>query len=380
MKITSLQYEEYVGEQQEWKLERVDFSAINLIVGRNSTGKSRLLNVIAGLGKLIDGQQKIIYDDGKYVAKFEDGADTFEYNLSIRRGAVVAEQLSQNGRELFKRDSIGGGRIFNQQVNKYLEFSIPVNVLVLSAKRDRLQHPFIEHFHAWAAGIRFYPFGTSLGREHLAHMPDLLALVDNETATVDQNRLLDVYTRGFGMWGEEYDEAILRDLDRLGYPCVDVGVDKLDLKATKGLQLAALYVQECDLAAVTFQTVMSQGMFRALGMVIHLNYACMLGEHRMVVIDDIGEGLDFERACSFVALLIERCEEYGFQLFMSTNDRFVMNEVTLDHWCVLHRSGNVVKSTTKRNSPELFDEIEFLGLNNFDLFSNDVFTDEEARH
>lgn len=380
MKISRLQYAEYVGEQQEWVLNGIEFSPVNLVVGKNSTGKSRVLSVLAGLGRLIDGQQKIIYDSGHYQVEFESNNGKFEYSLRIDRGIVSSESLFQDGRELFSRNQLGEGSILNERAGGFLEFSIPPNLLVLSAKRDRLQHSFIELFHTWAASIRFYPFGTSLGREQLAHMPDLLALVDNDAASIDQNRLIDVYTRGYGTWGDDYDQAILRDLERLGYPCTDVGVDMLDLKGTKGLQLAALFVQESDLTSTTFQTVMSQGMFRALGMVIHLNYACFFGEYRTVIIDDIGEGLDFERACRFVDLLIERCLGHGFQLFMSTNDRFVMNEVNLDHWCVLSRESSVVTATTKRSNPELFEEMEFLGLNNFDLFSNGILSGREGSH
>lgn len=381
MKIKSLQYEEYVGDLQEWRLARIDFSEINLVVGKNSTGKSRLMSVISGLGRLIDGQQKVIYDDCHYVVCFEGKGGSFKYCLDIARGVVTGETLVGDGQTLFSRDGNGEGVILNEQAGGFLGFSIPNNVLVLSAKRDRLQHSYIESFHEWAAGVRFYPFGTSLGREQLAHMPDLLAIMDSDSAmetAIDHSRLIDIYTRGYSAWGHEYDLAILRDLERLGYPCVDVGVDQVPIKGTKGLQLAALFVQELDLSGRTFQTVMSQGMFRAIGMVIHLNYACLLGERRTVVIDDIGEGLDYERACRFVDLLIERSTEHDFQLFMSTNDRFVMNAVALDHWCILHRKGSLVSSKTRRNSPDLFEEFEFLGLSNFDLFSGGILEDGEA--
>lgn len=385
MKIKSLQYEEYVGDMQEWRLAKIDFSEINLVVGRNSTGKSRLLNVINGLARLIEGQQKVIYDNGNYIVGFDGEHGSFEYRLSIARGLVTEEALIRDGRELFSRGTNGEGVILNEQADKFLGFSIPSNTLVLSAKRDRLQHSYIEIFHEWAASVRFYPFGTSLGREQLAHLPELQAIMDSDAAmetAIDHSRLIELYTRGYSACGPAYDVAILRDLERLGYPCSDVGVDQLLIKGTKGLQFAALYVQEVDLNGRTFQTVMSQGMFRAISMVIHLNHACLLGERRTVVIDDIGEGLDFERACRFVDLLIERSIEHDFQLFMSTNDRFVMNEVDLDHWCILHRQGSVVTSTTKRNNPELFEEFEFLGLSNFDLFSGGVLgdPDSEARH
>lgn len=378
MKITRLLYGEYFGDDREWIVSEIQFSDVNLIVGKNSTGKSRLLNVIVGLASLIDGQQKILFDSARYDISFEHGHESFNYRLDIDAGCIISETLSCDGDLLFARDFNGEGEILHIKAEQMLDFSVPDSVLVLTAKRDRIQHPYIEHFHRWASRVRFYQFGTSLGREQLAQVPEVVAMLNGESS-VDHSRLMDVYSKGFANWGEDYDDAILMDLERLGYPCENVGIDQIDIRGSKGFQLAALFVHEAGLKTPTYQTVMSQGMFRALGMVIHLNYASFLDESRTVIIDDIGEGLDFERACSFVKLLTERCQKHGFQLFMSTNDKFVMNQVDLDHWCILNREGSVVSATTKRSDPDLFEEFEFMGLNNFDLFSSGIFKDHMER-
>lgn len=57
-----------------------------------------------------------------------------------------------------------------------------------------------------------------------------------------------------------------------------------------------------------------------------------------IVIDDIGERLDYERSCALIELLMSKATTQQVQLIMTTNDRFVMNKVPLEAWTVLHRA------------------------------------------
>lgn len=47
MSLRSLAYSEYEGGPRQWVMTRTEFGEINLLVGKNSTGKSRILNVLA---------------------------------------------------------------------------------------------------------------------------------------------------------------------------------------------------------------------------------------------------------------------------------------------------------------------------------------------
>ena len=55
---------------------------------------------------------------------------------------------------------------------------------------------------------------------------------------------------------------------------------------------------------------------------------------------------------------------------MSTNDRFVMNNVPLEYWSVIDRVEGECKIYNYKNSPKLFDEFALTGMNNFDFFSS----------
>jgi AAA15 family ATPase/GTPase len=114
-------------------------------------------------------------------------------------------------------------------------------------------------------------------------------------------------------------------------------------------------------------------MFRALSLLIQLNYTLMIRLPVCVLIDDIGEGLDFYRARALINLLIKKVENTPVQLIMTTNDRFVMNGVPLKYWSIIERSGGKCKVYNYKNSRTSFDEFDFTGLSNFDFFTSKSF-------
>jgi phosphosulfolactate phosphohydrolase-like enzyme len=115
-------------------------------------------------------------------------------------------------------------------------------------------------------------------------------------------------------------------------------------------------------------------MWRALALIIQVNYQVRSNESCAILIDDIGEGLDYARAKSMIGLLIERAKTGKFQLIMTTNDRFIMNEVPLDYWSVAERTGKDVRLFNSSNSKESFENFKYAGLSNFEFFKNANFT------
>jgi len=111
-------------------------------------------------------------------------------------------------------------------------------------------------------------------------------------------------------------------------------------------------------------------MFRALSLIIQIQYSLFTGNPSCVLIDDIGEGLDFERSSALVKLLVERAKNSSIQLIVATNDRFIMNSIPLEYWLVIQRLGNLCKIYSQKNSPQLFNDFKLTGLNNFDFFSS----------
>jgi len=114
---------------------------------------------------------------------------------------------------------------------------------------------------------------------------------------------------------------------------------------------------------------------------VQVNYYILCGHKGFVIIDDIGEGLDFNRAKQLVQVLIAKAKESGIQLIMSTNDSFIMNAVDIENWAVIMREGHKISLYNYENSKEIFEEFKFTGLNNFDFYASEFFksglSDEE---
>jgi ABC-type lipoprotein export system ATPase subunit len=136
-------------------------------------------------------------------------------------------------------------------------------------------------------------------------------------------------------------------------------------------KLIGLRVHENDRKAVTDQSEMSDGMFRALSLIIHYNFYQLSNKPLTVLVDDIGEGLDYNRSTNLIKLLIEKSIKSNIQIIMSSNDKFVLNNTDLKYWQIVNRKANVVSIFNFDNSKEIFENFRFTGLNNFDFYISD---------
>ena len=58
---------------------------------------------------------------------------------------------------------------------------------------------------------------------------------------------------------------------------------------------------------------------------------------------------------------------------MSTNDRYIMNQINLKYWSVIDRQGAKSVFYNTFNSGSIFEDFKYTGLNNFDFFSTDFY-------
>jgi energy-coupling factor transporter ATP-binding protein EcfA2 len=73
MRLKTIRYSEHAGTRQEWELEDLTLGSLNLLVGKNSSGKTRTLNIINGLAKMLCGEVKSVLISGNYDVTFENG-------------------------------------------------------------------------------------------------------------------------------------------------------------------------------------------------------------------------------------------------------------------------------------------------------------------
>jgi len=73
-----------------------------------------------------------------------------------------------------------------------------------------------------------------------------------------------------------------------------------------------------------------------------------------------------------------RAQDSSIQLVLSTNDRFIMNNVPLEEWSLLDRHGGSIQVHNYKNSRQKFDDFKFMGLNNFDFLAMDFIHDDPS--
>ena len=89
MFLESIDYSQFERTPKAWKLENCTFGNINLIVGKNATGKSRTLNIIGGLADLFCGYHKMTYLSGNYNVRFENDGKKIDYILKYKNNCVL---------------------------------------------------------------------------------------------------------------------------------------------------------------------------------------------------------------------------------------------------------------------------------------------------
>ena len=147
MKIESMRFVEFKGQDREWILEETPFYDVNLIVGKNATGKSRLLNVIASLANMLSGPIQNIYPSGNYEVRFSADTSTYEYKLAYENKNIQSEVFTKNQKVLLARGDDGSGRIWAERLNDYIDFQSPLDQLAARVRQDAIQHSFFEELH-----------------------------------------------------------------------------------------------------------------------------------------------------------------------------------------------------------------------------------------
>ncbi|MBE9185453.1 ATP-binding protein [Microcoleus sp. LEGE 07076] len=391
MKLDSFEYVSNKGLPSEWRVEECRLSQVNLIVGKNASGKSRIVKSIHLLSQLLSDDNIEAHNDEWHLYFDIDRPESkTEYILKIEKGLVVQEKLIMYGEGneplLLERDRSGEGTIFAKELNQKIRFQTPKAELAAIRRRDSIQHPFLEKLYQWSNSLRFYEFGTQLGKNFMTLMSyPTIKLSDNKRELKSYNSVVSIFQVGKQQIGDEFIQAIISDMKKIGYNLSEIGTKvpsaiegEISLDDNIDNLPEFIYVKEESLEFVTEQSEISQGMFRALSLLIQINYSLLTTKPSCIVIDDIGEGLDYQRSSAIIKILIEKAKQGLFQLIMTTNDEFIMNGVPIEYWSVIERNSASVKLHNIYNSHDKIEEFKFIGLNNFDLFTSEFLLEKTS--
>ncbi|MBD2177137.1 ATP-binding protein [Pseudanabaena sp. FACHB-1998] len=377
MQLKQIKFSRFKGSASEWSVEGrpingqfgqwLELNNVNLITGRNASGKSRTIFAIRHIADLFSGDVDLSrlhalgYGTAEYQLTFNsDENNLIEYFLNFENGEIIQEQLIENREEKLNRTK---GKLWYEGLGDYLDFEVDRDVLAIS-KRDKKQHPFFEKLHSWGDRLNFYRFGGQLGKNALLKDINAVTLSNEKVDLKDGDEVTGIFVKAKKQFPESFVAAIIKDMNYIAYHLNSVDVIPLKNFPVTAYGLAAY---EMDLNHQTDQQEMSQGMFRALSLLIQLNYAILTREPSCILIDDIGEGLDFERSQYLIELILDKFKNSSVQVIMTTNDRVVMNKIPLEYWQAIERVPNKSLFYNYQNARDIFDDYRHSGLSNFDF-------------
>lgn len=362
MILSALRYTRYIGEPREWGIIGRDddyayFGNMNLLVGKNASGKSRTLNVIREIADLLAGRinlKEAISPSEHFELIFTDDDYSYKYILTFKDRTVTEEILSYNGKIILDRNK----KIFPDTEKQDVFLNIQGYDLAVTIS-DNEDKPYFENLVLWGQSLKNYFFANQLEKRRLVK--------DYTQVSRDDENVIPIYTfyKGRKLFGEDFVSEIKSDMNDLGY-----SITKIDIQETA--DGSCLFVEE-DGKYVVLQREMSQGMFRSLALFIMLSYARLSNLSICMLVDDMGEGLDFDSAQKIIDIAIKKLNDSDMQFFMTSNDRHVMNHISLRYWSVISRDRTKSIFYDYQNSKEIFDDFKYTGLNNFDFLATDFF-------
>jgi AAA domain, putative AbiEii toxin, Type IV TA system len=369
MRLKSLSYRENIDREDAnpWELQEIFLDEHNLIVAKNATGKTRILNALHSLARLIQAPQiaingipQKITANREWSASFSDeSGSNFEFFVAFRKGEVVQEKILIDGEAKLNREP-SSAKIYSE-TTKWQTISPPNDQLILHVRRDKNEFPFLESLISWANGVRGLSFGnTSPNFIEIPGKPSQLMSLNAVPSALEQLSALQL-------------QNVLNQLRDIGYILEDASTG-----LSEGLPPTAkiIFLKEQGIAHPLRQVDISQGMFRAFSLLTIIEFLRSSGGVGSILIDDFGEGLDFERTRKLAELIFSKNNESKIQIIATSNDSFLMNAVPLHDLTICYRSNHIVRGLNYSNSKEKFDSWKLLGLNNFDLFSSNFLQDQ----
>lgn len=341
-----MQLIEFGYKEMGWTFHSVKgIPLTNLIVGKNSAGKSKFLHSLFIVTSFLRNILDISNAHFESNMLFKDNEDNeIFFAFSVENGQVIEEKLLYNGDIKITRDR-------TQSEIEGEPIKPPLNRLVLHVRRDVDRYPYLENIIGWSEQVCYLRFN------------EIELHPGNNTAILFNNNKYAAYSMIKSL-KDNWRERIIEQAKQLDYKIT--GIDAVPISNEEQMVIA-----ENGVNVPLLRSNMSRGMYRVLYILIFMEYSKQHGLPSALLIDDFCEGLDFERAKIFGQILFDFCEENHIQLFTTSNDRFLMNTININNWIILYRKQSEVENINKASHPHIFEKFSFTGLSNFDLFSSD---------
>jgi len=370
MLLKSLSYSENMDKPEFWKVEGLSFDDMNLIVGKNASGKSRVIRILDVVAKMISGRLTDLFN-GRWELSFNNENETYLFSCYIDDRIILEEKIVINGFTMLDRQK-DRGSIFDMSGGKkqQKEYSPPIDKFTVQVRRDKKEYPFLEDLFLWAKEFHAFCFSSSL--------PTELTVGESTNPLEHHLKQLDNFSRVPQLFKlnepiDKFRNTIVSDLIKIGYLLDNMRVSS---SVPHMLNVLSILVKEKDLDFELKQMQMSTGMYRAISVVVILNHLINLKKPCTFCVDDIGDGLDYERSFHLIKLITMKITNTQIQVILTSNDRHLLNGVDVKFWNILERKGGSVTAYNYFNNKEIIDKFEMTGLSSFDLFSGKMYKND----
>lgn len=335
-------------KENGWELlELSPLQSVNLLVAKNASGKTRTIKALRRVTNFIQtsgpSKRKLSFE-ANLEFKDENLLDwRMSYSFRVKGGVVEKEELIVNKDTLIKRTA-------SVAMYKSTKINPPSDKLVIHVRRDKDLFPEIEHLVTWAEGVTcvtcsdINPY-TILEAVSFFNPYSFSDLVDALSVSEKKD--------------------VLKHAKELGYNIMQIRT----VEATQGVKIVQL--KEAYVPVEMDDMQLSNGMLRTLYILCFMAVIKRKTSLSMLLIDDLGEGLDYKRSIDLGTLVFNDCKKNNIQLITSSNDAFLMDAVDINYWHILRRNRNKISVINKCRNAELFRDFRMTGLSNFDLFSSD---------
>jgi len=350
------------------KTELIEFCDTNLLVGKNASGKSTIVSELYNLADILKGTSPGL-QLGKYYIELEYNPKVvykYFYNVTIKPnhgGIEISEKLEQNDSILINRHN-SEAEIYSNNEKTLIKINPPTPKLVHQVRRDEKDHPYLEHIIIWAESVHSFKFGHIHSSSFIRTNVDKSSALAFDELTSLKGKDLNIILNDLN---DESKSKIISEFNSLNYDVELMNIK--DQALDKDIQ-SVIYIKENNLKYEIHQSKLSQGMFRTLFLLIFIHHLIEKEKAGMIIIDDLCEGLDYDRATKLGKLIFSKMHNSKIQFIATSNDYFLMNAVDVKSWNIIYREGNVIKVNNYCNNKDKFDNFRLSGLNNFDLFSS----------
>lgn len=372
LKIKSILIDENeTNGKPHWKSNVFEFSDLNLIIGPNASGKTQFLRRIDYLRGLHTPDQptKNISTIFKTSIKFdvisEDGSflKSIDYNLTISPGPILEEEIKGSDGTLHFTFKDNNALLWDETEKKQKSFLYNNTSTITKQVSHMKEFGTIAQIGKFFQNVlhiqsnNFNQFEVEINMNQIVpsrSMSNISPVILNW-----KRNFPDIYKQLISKYKSFFDKV--QDFETELIPTTNT---------ISSAEILSLSEKDIDRQIKIFD--MSSGMVRILAL-LALSFIRRLPRREapsLILIDEIDNGLDYERVGSIIDLL--KSEADFSQIVVSSHSPVVCNFIDPNDWRVFRRKGSIHKITSPLKIEDTKKLIEDSKKSNWDLYKTHI--------